>query len=417
MLFALFLLGVVAVHAGKDAKPVWWPDRVYTQTNSAANALVVLQLDADWNLNYLWSIPTGGAGADMGLGNQGALASSGNWLFAVNAGSNSISTFWLDPEGVLPPRAVSWVNSGGSKPRSLTVWGNWLFVLNEDSVVGFQIWANGTLTMVPNSWQACASDGNVQVQFSNWGRYLVVAQRGTTQKGLMVFPVDQWGVVKPGKWFASGNEHVPFGFDIDAWDRVFLAETGSNSLSSWQLRADGTLQYIARNNTLQLGTCWATLTPNGMFAYTANAGTDTVSGFAIDKWAGLWRVDADGKTAAQATGTHTTDLDVSADGQFLYALTRGAVYAYSVGSDGHLTQLAWWTNTTVLPNTVTGILVPKLAKVAKAPASSKKGAVIGGVVGGLGGATAIFLVKRRRKSQKPVDPKPMNATEVVQVHV
>jgi len=308
-------------------------------------------------------------------------------------------------------------------PLSLTVWENWLFVLNSDNVVGFKIWANGTLAMIPNSMQSCPSDGNVEVKFSNNGRWLVVSQRGTTQMGLWTLPVDQWGVVWPGMWWPM-TAHVPFGFDIDQWDRIFLAEVPMNSMSTWQLNMNGTLTFIDRNDTMQMATCWSVVHPTGMWAYAANAGSDTITGFMVDKWAHLWRATADGASATQAPNMHTQDMAISADGHYLYALGHGVVYVYWIGEHGELTQLAWWTNSTVLPNSVTGMLVPsmKMAPMPKmmAPAmpAAKKNGVIGGICGGVGGAAAIFLVRRRRRQHMlPEDPKPLDPTKVVQVHV
>src|ERR1700742_1955126 len=47
---------------------------------------------------------TGGAGLGAGLSAQGAIAREGRWLFAVNAGSNDVSTFDLASS---PPELVA----------------------------------------------------------------------------------------------------------------------------------------------------------------------------------------------------------------------------------------------------------------------------------------------------------------------
>jgi len=351
----------------------------------------------------------------MGLGNQGALASWGNWLFAVNAGTNTITTFWLDPANVMLPTVKHWVSSGGVAPRSLTVWGDWLFVLNSDSIVGFRIWPDGSLTMVPNSMQWANTTGNVEIQFSHGGKWLVVTMRGNMQ-GYMVYGVNAWGATSPGWWMES-TVNVPFGFEIDEWDRVFVAEVPTNALSSWQLWANGTLSFINRTETWQLGTCWATLSPNGKWAYTGNAGSNSVSGFQVDHWAHLWPVTVGGDTASQTGGTHTQDLATSADGKYLYVLQHGAVTAYWIQADGSLQLLSWWTNTTVLPASVTGLIVPHWP--AKAAPAGGKTAILGGVVGGVGMGAAIFIVRRRRRvaGAKPIETVAMNPTKTVIVHV
>jgi 6-phosphogluconolactonase len=68
-------------------------------------------------------------------GDQGALAlSAGNrWLFVVNAGSNEVSVFRVEPSGLI---LVDRQPSGGSRPVSLTVDRNLLYVLNAGRAVG-----------------------------------------------------------------------------------------------------------------------------------------------------------------------------------------------------------------------------------------------------------------------------------------
>ena len=76
---------------------------VYTLTNSAAgNAVAVYDRDNGGHLTPAGSYSTHGLGTGAGLGSQGAvILSKGNkWLLAVNAGSNEISTFSVDPVGL-----------------------------------------------------------------------------------------------------------------------------------------------------------------------------------------------------------------------------------------------------------------------------------------------------------------------------
>jgi hypothetical protein len=69
---------------------------VYTESNEAGtNQIFVYQINPEGSLTLQGSTPSGGAGAGAGLGSQRALVLSGDheWLFAVNAGSNSVSSF------------------------------------------------------------------------------------------------------------------------------------------------------------------------------------------------------------------------------------------------------------------------------------------------------------------------------------
>src|SRR5688500_1944226 len=66
---------------------------VYTEGNEAGtNNIHIYRQHADGHLTFESMVASGGAGNAMGLGSQGALALSKNhrWLFAVNAGSNSV---------------------------------------------------------------------------------------------------------------------------------------------------------------------------------------------------------------------------------------------------------------------------------------------------------------------------------------
>ena len=83
---------------------------VYTLTNSPlGNAVAAFERSADGTLAPAGLIPTGGAGTGSNLGSQGAVVLSDDQkeLYAVNAGSNTISFFsvsrdGLDLEGTVP---------------------------------------------------------------------------------------------------------------------------------------------------------------------------------------------------------------------------------------------------------------------------------------------------------------------------
>jgi 6-phosphogluconolactonase len=156
---------------------------VYTLTNSAAgNAVAVFDRAADGSLTPDGTFPTGGTGTGTGLGSQGAviLSENGQALFAVNAGSNSISYFTVKHDG------LDWqatVPSGGTSPISLALHDRVLYVLNAGgagSITGFVV--NGhDLSPLPGSTQplAAGSSGPAQVSFTPNGKVLVVTERNS----------------------------------------------------------------------------------------------------------------------------------------------------------------------------------------------------------------------------------------------
>ena len=115
---------------------------VYTLTNSpAGNAVAVFERAKDGTLTPNGTYPTGGVGTGSNLGSQGALilSENGHSLFAVNAGSNTISQFRVTHDG------LEWqatVPSGGATPTSLTQHGHVLYVLNAGgagNITGFVV--------------------------------------------------------------------------------------------------------------------------------------------------------------------------------------------------------------------------------------------------------------------------------------
>lgn len=109
---------------------------VFVQTdNPAGNAVAVYDRGQNGTLTAVGTYSTGGnGGVQQGsvvdhLASQGSLAYDGDQreLFAVNAGSNTISAFDVGG-GHLHLRQV--VSSGGSFPSSITVHGDLVFVLN-----------------------------------------------------------------------------------------------------------------------------------------------------------------------------------------------------------------------------------------------------------------------------------------------
>ena len=91
LVFALALLA-----PGPAAAQNLLAGAVYTMTNAAAgNSVVAFRRGSDGTLEPAGAFSTGGQGTGAGLGSQGALILSpdSQWLFAVNAGSNSLSSF------------------------------------------------------------------------------------------------------------------------------------------------------------------------------------------------------------------------------------------------------------------------------------------------------------------------------------
>jgi len=152
-------------HAGLESA-----NAVFVQTdNAAGNTIVAYIRTAAGGLQQAGSYPTGGnGGATMGsvvdhLSSQGSLAFDrrAGLLYAVNAGSNTITVFRVRGDSLIRSQVIS---SGGQFPVSIAVHGSQVFALNAwggASVAGF-LQVGGYLIPVP-SWTrnlglACCSD-------------------------------------------------------------------------------------------------------------------------------------------------------------------------------------------------------------------------------------------------------------------
>ena len=69
--------------------------------------------------------------------------------------------------------------------------------------------------------------------------------------------------------------------------------------------------------------CWLIASKDGRYAYTANAGSGTLSGFSVGNDGALSLLDPSGVTASFGAGSHPLDETVSSNGEYLYNLTDG----------------------------------------------------------------------------------------------
>jgi 6-phosphogluconolactonase (cycloisomerase 2 family) len=321
---------------------------VYTETNDAGgNAIQIFRSGPGGALAAVGKVSTGGLGTSAGLGNQGALALSGDgrWLFAVNAGSHDLSTFAVSTTGLA---LVDRAPSGGTMPVSVTVHGNLLYVLNAGgtgNIAGFRVGGNGHLAAIAGSSRplSSATAGAAEVAFDNEGDSLVVTEKATNR--LDVYSVDR-GLARGPTVFAS-HGMTPFGFAFDRRDTLLVSEAfgggaAASALSSYDLDDEvPTLNVIEGSApTAQTAACWVIVARHGRYAYTTNTGSGTVTGFRVERSGHLTRLSADGRSGI--TGGGPTDGATSPDGQALFVLSPsiGSIVSFQVRADGSLQTLS-----------------------------------------------------------------------------
>ncbi len=142
---------------------------------------------------------------------------------------------------------------------------------------------------------------------------------------------------------------TPFGFVLDQRDRLLVAEAfgrqevgtaNASAVSSYDLMPDAGLAVVSPSvDNLQTASCWIAATPNGLFAYVTNNASDSITGYRVGRDGRLELLDADGHSAA--TGSAPVDLAVSADGRYLYNVNAGSgtISIFAIHPDGSLQPL------------------------------------------------------------------------------
>jgi 6-phosphogluconolactonase (cycloisomerase 2 family) len=329
-------------------------DVVFVQTNEpAGNRIVVFDRGGDGRLTRAGTYPTGGRGGVAApgtesdhLASQSSLVYDGarGLLFAVNAGSDTVSTFEVAGD-VLSLTDVT--ASGGGFPASIAVHDNVVYVLDAGgtgTLQGFRI-AGDKLQAIPHSTRTLGlantdppafltSPG--QVGFTPDGRQLIVTTKASGST-IDVFAVDPNGRLSGTPVRNPSATPVPFAFTFTPAGRLAMGEAGASSLTTYALGADGTVADPKSQSDGQVALCWVQRV--GRYYFVSNTGSNTLSGFEVSAEGQPSLVTPTGVVATTDAGP--IDLTSPSGTRFLYAQTglAGTVDEFLVNDDGTLTRL------------------------------------------------------------------------------
>jgi hypothetical protein len=332
------------------AAPTGIADAVFIETNvPRGNEVVAYARATDGTLQLAKSYATGGRGIALAgaavdrLASQGALAydASASLLVAVNAGSNTITTFQVSGD-VLSRRRV--LPAGGT-PVSVATHGNEVEVLDAAGTGALTAFAveGGELVAVPGSTRDLGLAAGATPQFLNTPGEVAFSPDGadvvvTTKANggaIDVFPVSADGQLsaKPVRSLAAAA--VPFGFVFDGHGRLVVTEAATSTVTSYAIDPDGTLTSGSSVSDGEKALCW--IVGAGHFFFGANAGSADLSAFSIGPLGQVQLVSA----SAGQTDAGPIDLASTAGGAFLYVQAggAGAIDEFAVSSSGVLNRI------------------------------------------------------------------------------
>ena len=327
---------------------------IYSMTNAADNnEVIALKLDSYCNTVHVMSYQTGGKGTgspnEDPLSSQGAviLSPDKHFLFAVNAGNNSISSFRITSSGALVLADVK--PSGGFQPISLTACYGLLYVANAgngstiaSNIMGFYVDANGILTEIAGSSKQLSSPhAKPACIVTNYNcKIIAVTEQNTNLLNIFTIQTDG-SLNNPIVSNSSGTG--PFGSVFLTNEIILVAEAGTNAISSYRVNPNGTLSVISSSVlNYQKATCWIALSENG-FAYTSNAGSNTITAYEVD-CEGYMSVSNIKYSTNNGMGS-PIDSSVCANNLYVLNGNQGSISIFHIDPGGKLTGTAVLRNT------------------------------------------------------------------------
>jgi 6-phosphogluconolactonase len=331
---------------------------VYVQTNDAAhNEVVVFARGAAGKLERRGSHVTGGKGSGAPhLPSQSSVVLAGDRLFVTNAGSDDLTLFTIEGEGLV---LLDRVSSDGSVPRSVAVHGRWIFVLNtgdEPNVAGFVVEGERLVKAEGSSRSLGVGSDPAQVAFTPDGRTLLVTDRASDS--IHAFAVDRNGLAADKVTHRSSGV-TPYGFDVRP-DGVMVvteaagAQKGKASASSYKLDGPARLAPVSGAvGSARSEVCWAAISKDGRTVFVTNFGDGTISTYAIGDDGSIELREAVAATTIEGQ-PGLRDEALSSDGRYLYALhaDTGQVFGWEVSGEGKLAALG---SANGLPLTAAGL--------------------------------------------------------------
>lgn len=380
---AVLVPAVVAVTSGqgKVAKRAASPfvGAVYTETNDpAGNKVVKFARRANGRLVKRQAVATGGNGSTQSVGcgpgcpildSNYSVVNDGLLVFAVNAGSDTITSFRETRNGL---KKVDTNPSGGDMPEGIAFHDGLLYVLNVNTansngttgnIYGIEYTPTGQLTGITGSSQPLASASPPEgtpggaatarsISFKPNGKVVVVPELATGM--INTFVIQGNGKAKPVNAYPSAAG-FPFGTDFNSDDTLVVANLNNpapgtiGSTSTYTVSNSGNVTPIATKSSNGELPCWVTVTDNDRFAFVVNTGDGnpasgppaTLARYRLTATGGL---NFRGLTPERPNEFARTDIALSRNSKYAYVLSPSVgpgppshIDVYKVTATGGLT--------------------------------------------------------------------------------
>ena len=395
---------------------------LYMQTNEVENAIIHYRWSANGGLAEVERVASGGAGSgelspiyhtNRPNDHEGAssviLTPDRRFLFATNAGDNSVSSFAVDKQGrltLLDVKRTGNSRSGGAKSMAYAPSSRTLFVVHtfgpdhlrlmsvdgkgkltprpERYSVNTKDWSNRVPTMaalspdgkflfVGSAFDEFPSrknpDGSLILWIPHDGGLHVIASNAPDPDGIVVFPVRESGALgEPTFNDAKGASPFYIAFLHNRPDTFLVGYAVSNGVSIGKIEADGKLTVTApvtldTSAGLPSELCWLAVSPDDRLVFTTNFGYSDIGSYRIDgnavhvaKDPASPKVPGDGTFRAidGVVSSGPSDSWMSPDGAYLYQIYGNAskLVGYATNPDGSLEEV---TSVTIPYNSPEGL--------------------------------------------------------------
>lgn len=338
-----------AVFGDADPGDIELNTYVFTATNDpGGNEVVAWAAFEDGTLVERVRASTGGAGANLTgdsadpLGSQDSLIFVEDYIFVVNAGSNTVSSFeWDERDADETPllELLSVESSGGAGPLSVTYYDENLWVVNTDGTIqGFDV-DEGVLSPKPRGTANLATGAiPASIDFQNSGDDLLVTDRSGNQivlvelsdglpENVRAFP--SVGTTPIGGEFIDDDVFVVA--NANAPDGNPVANAGSVTTYELEDEDDPPKTIEAEFASGETGSARVTSYPGLDWIFTSNQVSGSLTAIEADSDGDLGEV----RTTAMPAGSVPLDLSYHPDDDFVYVLDggRGVIGVYRLDED------------------------------------------------------------------------------------